>query len=196
MKGEGRIIMRKRKNARCNKGFSLIELIVVMVIVGVLAAVAVPSYIGYVAKAKKGVLETNAYEFTELVRLYSIDFKKEDWHGDWGDDGTDTLNNFIEYDLEVVNSGTYENNVNMKNPYSGKMSVLEFNKTISSGDGYCPAIFMTDTEGYAYDGNGSTANIIGTVVAYFAKSGDTTDHIEIYYINKDGSKSDFLQIIE
>lgn len=93
--------MRKRTNQRNrNKGFSLVELIVVIAIMAVLVGVLAPQFIGYVAKTRQATDVQNAQTLaTEIgVKIANVEA---------GDDTTFTLptaNTWNKVDTTVVSA--------------------------------------------------------------------------------------------
>lgn len=65
-KGPGRV-------GRGRRGFTLIEVIVIVVILGVLAAVIAPRFLSRIGQSKRAVAESNAASLSQAVKLFIAD---------------------------------------------------------------------------------------------------------------------------
>jgi general secretion pathway protein G len=66
------VVTRRKHEA----GFTLVELMIVMAIIGVLAMVAVPSYISAIKHAKEAVLKEDLHTLRAAIDSYTMDKQK------------------------------------------------------------------------------------------------------------------------
>jgi general secretion pathway protein G len=66
----------KARNRSGESGFTLVELMIVMTIIGILAAIAIPSYIRAVQKAREAVLREDLHTMRTAIDSYTVDKEK------------------------------------------------------------------------------------------------------------------------
>jgi general secretion pathway protein G len=65
-----------RAGSRGERGFTLIELIIVMAIIALLASIAIPSYVKSIKKANEAVLKEDLHTIRTAIDSYTVDREK------------------------------------------------------------------------------------------------------------------------
>jgi general secretion pathway protein G len=65
-----------RQTKRCEAGFTLLELMIVMLIIAILAAVAIPAYLASIKAAKEAVLKEDLHVMRGAIDSYTADKEK------------------------------------------------------------------------------------------------------------------------
>jgi general secretion pathway protein G len=70
------VTIRPNRRARREEGFTLIELMIVMIVIGILTAIAVPAYTTYIRNAKEATLREDLRTMRGAIDAYTVDKQK------------------------------------------------------------------------------------------------------------------------
>jgi general secretion pathway protein G len=66
----------RRGSKTGEQGFTLVELMIVMLIIGILAAIAIPSYVSSIKSAREAVLREDLHVMRQAIDSYTMDKEK------------------------------------------------------------------------------------------------------------------------
>jgi len=68
--------MMPKRRAAGERGFTLVELIIVMAVIGILLTIAIPAYLQAIKKAKEAVLKEDLHTIRTAIDQYTVDKEK------------------------------------------------------------------------------------------------------------------------
>jgi general secretion pathway protein G len=75
-KSPGLNVRARRLSSRLERGFTFMELMIVMVIISILATVAIPRYLAHLRRAREVVLQQDLWAMRRAIDFYTTDKEK------------------------------------------------------------------------------------------------------------------------
>lgn len=85
-----------------SQGFTLIELLVVIIIIGILSAIALPSFLGQAAKARQSEAKLTVGSALKAQNVYYLE--NQTFTGDWGKMGIGLYKETANYKYDLLRS--------------------------------------------------------------------------------------------
>jgi prepilin-type N-terminal cleavage/methylation domain-containing protein len=134
-------------------GFTLVELMIVVVVIGVLAAIAIPNYISVQRRAREATVKSNMHTLQVSMEDYAVQNESL-----YPIDGTATLPDGRTL-AAVCPGGNYP-----VNPFTKLASVVQFNANPTSGMPGELAFNPATPMNYLLKGNGPTGDTLRLVL--------------------------------
>jgi prepilin-type N-terminal cleavage/methylation domain-containing protein len=193
-----------RRHPSGHAGFTLIEILIVVIIIGILAAIAIPVYAAQRDKAKTTVLTKNARDVAIAATGYVLQGLNTGYRrSDEGSaaaaaNATVYVSNALEVGIEQGVPTT--NREHYSNPYSGYRSIVNWNNAPADSGYMPPAVFITNANSYRYANfpaagtNTSRTYLRGAIIAAWNTT-SAVNAIQIYWVGGDGKKGPLLHTI-